>query len=98
MKFLSFEGFMLPCINKAVFGIDCMGCGMQRSIALLASGEFVSAFKMFPAIYSLLLLLLVVGLNIFVKFKYAHHIKMGLIILNGVIIVLGYFFRIKGYF
>lgn len=89
---------MLPCINKAVFGIDCMGCGMQRSIALLASGEFVSAFKMFPAIYSLLLLLLVVGLNIFVKFKYAHHIKMGLIILNGVIIVLGYFFRIKGYF
>lgn len=89
---------MLPCINKAVFGIDCMGCGMQRSIALLASGEFVSAFKMFPAIYSLLLLLLVVGLNIFVKFKYALHIKMGLIILNGVIIVLGYFFRIKGYF
>ena len=75
-----------------------MGCGMQRSLVLLASGEFGAAFKMFPAIYTLFLLLLVVGLNFFVKFKYAHQIKIGLIILNGVIIVLSYFFKIKGYF
>lgn len=97
MRFLSLEDFMLPCINKAIFGIDCMGCGMQRSIILLASGNFSAAFRMFPAIYSLMLLLFVVGLNIFVKFKYAYHIKIALVILNSVIIALSYFFKVKGY-
>jgi|SRR5690554_777868 len=98
MRFLSLDDFLLPCVNKAIFGIECMGCGMQRSLVLLVSGEFGAAFKMFPAIYSLLLLLLVVGLNFFVKFKYAYHIKMALILLNGAIIVASYFFKVKGYF
>jgi hypothetical protein len=31
-----------------------MGCGMQRSIALILNGDFIAAFQMYPAfIYSL---------------------------------------------
>ncbi|MFA7446524.1 MAG: DUF2752 domain-containing protein, partial [Flavobacteriaceae bacterium] len=44
------EDYMLPCMNKKLFGIDCMGCGIQRSVALLLRGEFVEAFYMYPAI------------------------------------------------
>jgi len=96
MRLLSLDDVLLPCLNKHIFGIDCLGCGMQRSLVLLVSGEFGAAFRMFPAIYTLLLLLLVVGLNIFVKFKYAYHIKIGLIALNVLIIVLSYILKIKG--
>ena len=62
------EKYMLPCLNKKLFGIDCMGCGMQRSIALIAQGDFVGAFHMYPAIYTLVLLFLVVGINTFKPF------------------------------
>lgn len=49
--------------------MDCMGCGMQRSIALLLRGEFIAAFYMYPAIYSLLALIAVITVNIFIKIK-----------------------------
>jgi hypothetical protein len=49
------EDYLLPCMFKKFFGIDSIGCGIQRSILLLFDGEFVAAFKMFPAIYSTVL-------------------------------------------
>ena len=81
------EGFMLPCLNKKLFGIDCMGCGMQRSVALIFQGEFTAAFNMYPAIYTLLLLFAVIAVNTFVNFKYASKIILILAILNGTIII-----------
>jgi hypothetical protein len=56
------ETYMLPCLNKKIFGVDCLGCGMQRSISLLLKGDFVAAFYMYPAIYPLLLLLMVTAI------------------------------------
>ncbi|MBL4604087.1 MAG: DUF2752 domain-containing protein, partial [Flavobacteriaceae bacterium] len=40
---------MLPCYSKQLFGVDCLGCGLQRSFILLTKGEFIEAFKMYPA-------------------------------------------------
>tara|TARA_R110002051_G_scaffold185003_1_gene254259 strand:- start:9249 stop:9548 length:300 start_codon:yes stop_codon:yes gene_type:complete len=54
--FLDIEDYMLPCFSKKIFGVDCPGCGIQRAIALLFQGEFVAAFKMYPAIYTMILL------------------------------------------
>jgi uncharacterized protein YqgC (DUF456 family) len=48
---------MLPCLFKTLFGIECLGCGFQRALFLLFEGEFLAAFKMFPALYSTLLFL-----------------------------------------
>ena len=45
------EEYMLPCMHKKLWGIDCIGCGTQRAAYMVTQGEFVSAFKMFPAIY-----------------------------------------------
>lgn len=61
---------MLPCLNKKLFGIDCPGCGLQRSVALLFQGEFVAAFKMYPAIYTLIPLFGILIFNNFFKIKY----------------------------
>ncbi len=53
---LGIENFMLPCYTKQLWGFDCPGCGMQRSIVFLLKGEFGAAFEMYPAIYPMLLL------------------------------------------
>jgi len=45
---------MLPCFSKTFFGFTCLGCGLQRSLILLIHGDFLSAFKMYTEIYTLL--------------------------------------------
>ena len=86
----SLEDYLLPCLNKKLFGFDCLGCGLQRAAVLVFHGEFIAAFKMYPAVYSLILFGLFLILNIFIKFKHAERIKFYLIILNIAIIVINY--------
>ncbi|KAA5823636.1 DUF2752 domain-containing protein [Algibacter amylolyticus] len=88
------EEYMLPCINKKLFGVDCMGCGMQRAMALLFRGEFLDAFQMYPAIYSLITLFLFIGINIFFKFKHSNKIIGTLAILTVVTIIISYIIKI----
>lgn len=85
---------MLPCLNKQLFGMECLGCGIQRATILLFKGDFLLAFKIYPAIYTLFLLTLFLIFNLFVKFKYDYGIKMGLIVLNVLIIVISYLLKI----
>ena len=80
--FLKIEDYMLPCINKTVFGFDCMGCGFQRSILFLLKGEFTQAFKMYPAIYSLIALLLFSMLSFKFTFKKSNTILLTLFLIN----------------
>ncbi len=87
------EEYMLPCLNKKLFGLDCMGCGMQRSIVLIFKGEFIQAFNMYPAIYTLLLLFIVISYNFFYNFKQSSRIILILSIINGLIIVFNFIFK-----
>ncbi|WP_372936945.1 DUF2752 domain-containing protein [Seonamhaeicola sp.] len=86
--------FMLPCLNKQLFGVECLGCGIQRSIALIFKGEFVEAFYMYPAIYNIFILLIFLIFNLFIKFKHDYKIKMGLIFLTVLIVVVSYLIKI----
>ncbi|CAM1355485.1 DUF2752 domain-containing protein [Tenacibaculum ascidiaceicola] len=92
---LQLEDYMLPCLNKKFFGFDCLGCGMQRALSLIFQGEFIAAFKMYPAIYSLLLLVIVVGFNFFYKVKNAQKIISILAIFNLLIIVISYIVKMN---
>ncbi|CDF78970.1 conserved hypothetical protein (DUF2752) [Formosa agariphila KMM 3901] len=91
----SIEDYMLPCINKQLFGFDCLGCGLQRAIALIFQGHFIDAFKMYPAVYTLILLAIVLVLNIFMSFKHQESIKKWLFIVNIAIIVISYFIKLS---
>jgi hypothetical protein len=81
------DDYMLPCLTKKYLGFDCFGCGMQRAAAFLFNGEFVAAFKMYPAIYPLILLVLFLLLNMFISFKHSERIKIILILVTIVFIV-----------
>ena len=86
---------MMPCLNKQLFGVECPGCGIQRSVHLLFQGEFVLAFKMYPAIYPLVLLLLFLVTNLFIKFRYAHQIKLSLMLLTAGFILINYILKLS---
>lgn len=92
------EEFMLPCLNKQLFGFDCLGCGAQRAFLLVFQGKFSAAFAMYPAIYPLLLLLFFILLNFFVKFKKAMLIKTALIIATAAVIIVSYYYKMEQFF
>ena len=81
------EDFMLPCLNKQIFGFDCMGCGLQRSVALIYHGELLAAFKMYPAVFPLITLFIFIGLNIFFKFQHSNKIINTLAIVTISVII-----------
>ncbi len=89
----SLEDYMLPCLNKKLLGFDCMGCGLQRSLLLIYQGEFVSAFYMYPAVYTLIPLFLLIGLNVFLKVKRLNKIINLLAILSISIIIINFILK-----
>jgi hypothetical protein len=89
----SFEEYMIPCFWKQTLGIECLGCGIQRSISLILDGDFVGAFYMYPAIYTLLALLLFLIVHLKFEFKNGHKIILSLFILNICIIIINYYLK-----
>ncbi|WP_245731371.1 DUF2752 domain-containing protein [Kriegella aquimaris] len=81
---------MLPCITKKLFDFDCPGCGLQRSVVLLLKGDFIGAFEMYPAIYSIVLLFSFLLINNFTTIKYANKITI-LLMISSVVLILGNF-------
>ncbi|MCF6348699.1 MAG: DUF2752 domain-containing protein [Flavobacteriaceae bacterium] len=95
MSLLSFlEENMLSCQWKQQFDIECMGCGMQRSIIHLLKGEFVEAFYMYPAIYTLIAMFAFLLLHLKFSFKKGHKILLYLFITNLVLMLSNYFLKI----
>jgi len=97
MKFvpLHIEDYMLPCMTKQFIGMDCPGCGLQRSAVLLIKGQFAEAFHMYPAIYPLALLIIFAITSQFFKFKFDFQIKVFLGISTAVIIVVNYILKLN---
>lgn len=88
------DDYMLPCMWKKTFNIECMGCGMQRSASLIIKGDFVAAFHMYPAIYSLIALFAFLLLHLRFKFVKGHKIILVLFILNICIIVTNFILKL----
>jgi hypothetical protein len=87
------EKYMLPCFSKTLFGIECLGCGFQRALFLLFKGDFFAAFKMYPAIYTTLIFLGIVTLHFTDKTKSYNKLLWISGILNGVFMIIGYYYK-----
>ncbi|MEX0273261.1 MAG: DUF2752 domain-containing protein [Flavobacteriaceae bacterium] len=90
---LDLEQYMLPCMTKKWLGIDCPGCGLQRSVAHLIKGEFVEAFFMYPAIYPMLLLFSFMVIKRFFSLQYENAITIGLSIATVFAILANYLLK-----
>ncbi|MCP4883502.1 MAG: DUF2752 domain-containing protein, partial [Flavobacteriales bacterium] len=74
-------------------GVECAGCGLQRSVIYLLKGEFTNAFFTYPAIYTLLLMVFFLALHLKFNFAKGHGILQGLLILNVIIILTNYLLK-----
>ena len=89
---MSIENYMLPCLNKSLFGFECMGCGFQRSLVAVFQGQFHQAFVLYPAIFPIITMFVLIVITRFYKFKYHQKsinvvalISIGAIITNHII-------------
>ena len=90
---MNLEKYMFPCLSKTLFGIECLGCGFQRSFLLLMQGDFSGSFKMYPALLTTFLFLGILGLNFVDP---SRNYKKPIIIsafINGSFMIAGYFFK-----
>ena len=85
---------MLPCLNKSLTGLECPGCGMQRAIICVLQGDFKSAFFMYPAIYTLMLLFVCIFTFKLFPIRKSPQITIVLIYLNAAIIFISYIIKI----
>lgn len=87
------EEYMLPCFSKQILGFDCPGCGLQRSVVFLLQGEFLEAFKIYPAIYPIVFLSGFLILNKLFMIKYANKVIVTLMILSVASILTNYILK-----
>lgn len=93
MELEEIQKFMLPCLSKTLFGIECLGCGFQRSLFLLLQGEFQASFEMYPAIFTSLIFIASLLLNaVHKKGKYSKMIFV-LAVINASIMIAGYYYK-----
>ena len=60
---------MLECSWKSHFGVECFGCGFQRSLMLLLEGKIWESIQLFPATIPILLVFIYTGAHLYFKYK-----------------------------
>lgn len=90
---MKIEDYMIPCLSKSLFGVECLGCGTQRALILVFKGEFTAAFYMYPAIYTMLLFFSIVGLHFIDKSRNYHKLMISLAIINAIIMIFSYIYK-----
>lgn len=84
------ESHMLTCFYKQTFGIDCPGCGMQRSFIELLKGNLLVSLQLYPALIPVMITLCITALHIMFKFKHGAKTIMYSFIVSVVIISISY--------
>lgn len=55
---------MLTCLSKQYFGVECPGCGAQRSFVCLCRGEILDSLALYPALIPFFIFLIVSALSL----------------------------------
>jgi hypothetical protein len=61
------ENHFVTCSFKQATGVDCLGCGMQRSFVSLLRGDLVGSIRYYPPLFfflSYLLSVLLYSMNV----------------------------------
>ena len=78
----------MPCFYKQISGIDCPGCGMQRSFIELLNGNFIASLKLYPALLPVIFTLCLTASHLFHNFRNgAAFIKYSFIFTTSIIVI-----------
>ncbi len=61
---------MLDCHWKKTFGVECFGCGFQRSLIYLIEGDITASLSTYPATIPLLFTFIYTVAHLLFKYKH----------------------------
>jgi hypothetical protein len=82
------------CMWKTYLGIECPGCGMQRSFISLLKGNVMESIHLFPALLPMIMMLMVLFLHLKFDFKYGAKFLIINFIFTASIILISYLIKI----
>ncbi len=88
------EKHMATCSIKSHTGIDCPGCGMQRSIIELLKGNIWESIQLYPALLPLAFMFTFLTLHLIFNFKNGAKILKISYIVIAAIVLISYFIKI----
>jgi len=85
---------LLECTFKKTTGLDCPGCGIQRSALALSEGKWIDSFYLFPSLFPLMIAIaLIIGFAIFKK-NWMYTGFLVFIIIAGVLMMGNWVFKL----
>jgi hypothetical protein len=84
---------LLACPFKYITGIDCPGCGLQRSFIELLEGNIRESFFLYPALFPLIITTLFLVFHLNFRIPNGSRIMMGLFIVTTSVIVISYILK-----
>lgn len=85
---------LLTCPFKHLTGLDCPGCGIQRSIVALLEGNLITSFKLYPATLPIFALMAFTLVHLKFELKNGAFFIKFLYIVVTLIIVINYIYKI----
>ncbi len=84
----------LPCPIKYLIGLDCPGCGFQRSLFALLTGNLAESFQLYPPTIPFLLAFIAGILAWKFKLNQNSNWLKGLYFFTGFVMFANYFYKI----
>jgi hypothetical protein len=88
------ESHQATCSFREHTGLDCPGCGLQRSILALLRGDLAESILQFPALLPLMAMFLFLGIHLVFKLRHGALILKIFYIGNITIIVLNFVYKL----
>jgi hypothetical protein len=93
------QNHLLSCPFKYLTGIDCPGCGFQRSVVALLQGELLKSLTLYPAAIPLLLFFAYgIADNYFKLDTPKNVVKKTLFVAIGALILISYGVKLWGFY
>lgn len=88
------QNHLIPCPFKYFTGIDCPGCGFQRSVVALIQGNLYKSIALYPATIPLILLPIYLVADSYLKLDRSNGVlKKALFMCVGGLILISYCFK-----
>lgn len=94
--FLSVDDHLLTCSFKENFGVECLGCGTQRSFLALMKGDIIQSFIYNPGVL-LIFLTLIISFFVYKYFpKYTFRTTITSFSITVIAMIISYVLKIVG--
>ena len=87
------EKNMFDCFWVKTFGVECPGCGFQRSIFFLLEGDLKNSLITYPSLFPTIILILYLILHLIFKFKSGYKWILVMFIITVSIMVINYLIK-----